>query len=152
MYKELTNAWNATKIARYTHNLISSWKPRKLALTHISTIAERTLLRCCFAHNDTRTSRHLGAFQRATTCRHCHAANETIDHLFLQCTALEEPRTQLIRALPDTILNPSRFLRIVLLDRRYAIHAQRFMLSALIQKGPSDPLIDTAGDPDDASL
>ena len=75
-----------------------------------------------------------------------------IDHFFLQCTALEEPRTQLTKALPETILNPSRLLRVVLLDRRYAIHAQRFMLSALTQKGPSDPLIDTASDPDNASL
>ena len=152
MFAELTEAWEMSPVARHTHNLIPLWKPRKHALTHVSTTAERTLLRCCFAHNDTRTSRHLGTFQHAITCRHCHAANETIDHLFLQCTVLEEARNQLRQAIPLTITNPSRFLRTALLNRRYAIHAQRFTLSALLQKGPSDPLIDTAGDPDNASF
>ena len=100
MFSELTDAWAKSSTARHTFALIPDWKPRKLPLTHVSTTAERTLIRCCFAHNDSRTSRHFGPSQRTTLCRHCKIADETIEHIFLRCNALEHERAKLKEALP----------------------------------------------------
>ena len=134
MFAELTHTWANSSIARHTFAIIPSWKPRRLPLTHLSTHAERTLLRCCFAHNDTRTSTHFGSNDRLITCRHCNNANETIDHLFLQCPSLSMQREQLQHYVPYDCTNPSKFLRLALLDRRYAIHSQRFIASALLDR------------------
>ena len=128
---QLRHTYAQTSIGRHTYALIPTWKPRKLALTHVSTTAERTLLRCCFAQNDTKTSHHFGASLHNTVCRHCNAANETIDHLFLQCPALKEERLHLRNLMTTPTSNPSCFLRNALLDRRFAIPAQRFIASAL---------------------
>ena len=121
------------------------------AITYVPTKAERTLLRCSFAHNDALTSRHFGSFDSNVMCRHCNSASETIDHLFLQRTTLKEERKKLRDAIDanNVISNPTRFLRLALLDRRFAIHAQRFITTALPHKGPGDPLTAKASDPTD---
>ena len=140
MFAELTAAWKESSIARHTHALVPIWKPRKHPLTHVSTKCERILLRCSFAHNDTRTSRHFGPSHKATFCRHCKSANETVDHLFLQCSSLEDARKRLRDSLPGSFSSPSQFLRAALLDRRYAIDVQRFIALALpcedLENGP----------------
>ena len=136
MFAELTNAWNASSVARHTHALVPIWKPRKHPLTHVSTRDERTLLRCCFSHNDTRTSKHFGPHHNSKTCRHCNLADETVDHLFLRCASLEEERIKLRSSIPGFCSSPSQFLRTALLDRRYAIDVQRFIALAL----PSEDL------------
>ena len=140
MFAELTESWNKSSVARHTHALVPIWKPRKHPLTHVCTKSERTLLRCSFAHNDTRTSRHFGPSHNTTTCRHCKSANETVDHLFLQCASLKDARMMLRECLPGPFSSPSQFLRTALLDRRYAIDVQRFIALALpcedLKNGP----------------
>ena len=130
MFAELTEAWAASSIARHTFTFVPTWKPQKLPLSHFSTTAERTLIRCCFAHNDSRTSRHFGAHRRSTLCRHCNSVDETIQHLCLRCSALVDEREKLKNTLPK-MKDENSFLQTVLLDRRYAIPAQRFVDLAL---------------------
>ena len=135
MFAELTEAWAKSSVARHTFAFLPDWKPRSLPLSHVSAAAERTLIRCCFAHNDSRTSRHFGASQESTLCRHCNAAEETIEHLFLQCTSLDEARKTLKKVVPDAD-NDFAFLRTILLDRQYAIQSQRFVDLALPYEDP----------------
>ena len=131
MFSELTETWQKMKKARHTFAYIPVWRPRKLSLTHVSTKAERILLRCSFAHNDSRTSRHFGSLNHNMLCRHCGAANETIEHLFLQCTSLDGERNELSRSISMPLDAPGKFLRTTLLNRNFSIPAQRFALSAL---------------------
>ena len=130
MFAELTDAWSESSVARHTFGLVPIWKPRKLPLSYVSSTAERTLIRCCFAHNDSRTSRHFGSTKDSILCRHCNSAEETIEHLFLRCPSLDTARMKLKADVPQSE-NDIVFLQKVLLDRRYTIHSQRFVDLAL---------------------
>jgi len=138
-FADLTQAWANSSVARCTYSLVPIWKRRLHPLPHVSTRAERTLFRCCFAHNDSRTSKHLGPLQGPHLCRHCKTANETIEHLFLQCPSIATERAKLFEVLPK-LENPAALLRVALFDRRFSIQVQKFLLRAM-------PFEDAGNDP-----
>ena len=106
MFKELTQQWSTHLLARHTHKLIPTWTPQYFQRETTSRAAETYYIRCCFTHNDTRSSRH--RFSQGVTsniCTRCNLATEDVNHLLLECPTLTPSRNKLMNTIKQSLPN-----------------------------------------------
>ena len=100
MFRELTTQWETNLLARTTFRIVPKWQPRDFLEHTMSKEAEGYYLRCSFANNDTRSSRaRFSETDFPTTCLRCQQADETVQHVFLECPKLQPYRNKLFSKL-----------------------------------------------------
>jgi len=101
MYRELSTSWEKYLLARSTFKILPKWEPQNFSRTSLKE-AEGFYIRCCFSRNDTRFSRnrfHQDEKTPSTTCPRCQKADETVNHILLECPQLQPYRSRLLNKI-----------------------------------------------------
>ena len=101
MYRELSISWKKHLLARSTFNILPRWEQQTFSRTSLKE-AEGFYIRCCFSRNDTRFSRnrfHQDENTLSTVCPRCQKADETVNHILLECPKLQPYRSRLVNKI-----------------------------------------------------